>query len=116
MRSIIAVTFLLILCSPGFAQTGATEKQSTPKEKIQEAKKLLEEAKLSLKNEGKYDCCVIGACDRCALDHQNCSCATAVKKGKPVCSDCYAGWQHGNGTVPGVDSAKVKLGSHGHKH
>ena len=44
MRSIVAVIMLLNLCSPGFAQSGPTQKASTPKEKIQEAKKLLSEA------------------------------------------------------------------------
>lgn len=86
------------------------------KEKIAQAKELLGEAKKGLMDDGKYNCCIKDPCDRCALDHQNCDCATDVKAGKAVCPDCYAGWQRGDGNVPGVSAKHVKLSSHSHTH
>jgi len=74
----------------------------------------LKAAKMDLAAKGKYNCCTETPCDRCLIDHQACSCATDVKEGKPVCSDCYAGWKRGDGIVKGVDSAKVKMGTHHH--
>ncbi len=88
----------------------------SPKEKIEQAKQLLSEAKKALMTDGKYNCCIKDACDRCALDHQNCDCANDVKAGKAVCPDCYAGWQRGDGNVPGVSAKNVKISSHSHKH
>lgn len=88
----------------------------SPKEKIEQARKLLTAAKKDLMNDGKYDCCIKDDCDRCALDHQICDCAAEVKAGKPVCSDCYAGWQRGDGDVPGVNPKAVKGSFHSHKH
>ena len=88
----------------------------TPKEKILQAKSVLKEAKKSLMKEGEYNCCIKGACDRCALDHQNCDCATDVKAGKSVCSDCFAGWQRGEGMVPDVKASQVKMTFQTHKH
>ena len=69
-----------------------------------------------LMNDGKYVCCIKDDCDRCALDHQNCDCAVEVKAGKPVCPDCYAGWQRGDGDVPGVAAKTVKGSFHSHQH
>jgi hypothetical protein len=115
MRTIL---FLVVSSLVGtFA--GAQTKQAvatSPKEKIAQAKQLLSEARKALMNDGKYNCCIKDACDRCALDHQNCDCATDVKAGKAVCPDCYAGWQRGDGNVPDVDAKKVKLSSHSHMH
>jgi len=85
----------------------------TAKEKIQKAKELLAEAK----EEMYYNCCVKNPCDRCALDHQSCDCAKDIGSGKGICSDCYAGWQLGEGKdVPGMTKEKVKPNFHGHKH
>lgn len=61
-----------------------------------------------------YNCCIKHPCNRCAIDHQNCSCSMDVKSGVGICSECYAGWHHGQGAVPGIDAKKVKLGSHTH--
>jgi hypothetical protein len=64
-----------------------------------------------------YNCCLEDPCDRCALDHQSCSCSKDLKAGKGVCSDCYAGWQTGQGKdIPGMTKEKVKANFHGHKH
>jgi hypothetical protein len=114
MRFVLSVIIAILIAGSVAAQKG--QGNQTPKEKVAQAKQLLKEAKKSLEKEGKYDCCIKGDCDRCALDHQNCNCAKDVKAGKAVCSDCYAGWQRGDGTVPDVDAKKVKLSSHSHEH
>ena len=93
-----------------------SQKQSdslTAKEKVQKAKELLAEAK----EEMYYNCCIKAPCDRCALDHQSCTCNKDLREGKGICSDCYAGWQLGEGKeIPGVTKEKVKPNFHGHKH
>jgi hypothetical protein len=112
-------TLFLVVASLVGAVAPAQTKQAvdaSPKDKIQQAKQLLGEAKKALMNDGKYNCCIKDACDRCALDHQNCDCATDVKAGKAICPDCYAGWQRGDGNVPGVSARKVAISSHSHKH
>ena len=85
-------------------------------DKIGQAKSLLAEAKKELAQDGKYNCCIKDPCDRCVLDHQSCPCADEVKAGKSVCPDCYAGWQRGDGIVPGIKSNQVKGSFHSHKH
>ena len=89
---------------------------STANEKISQARSLLAEAKKELAEDWKYNCCIKDPCDRCALDHQSCSCAHEVKAGNAVCSDCYAGWQRGEGIVPGIKANQVKGSFHSHKH
>ena len=86
----------------------------SPKEKILRARALLKEAKQDLAQGGSYSCCIKDPCDRCALDHQNCRCAADLKAGKAVCPDCYAGWQRGDGALPGIKPGKVKGSFHGH--
>ena len=85
----------------------------TTKEKVQKAKELLAEAK----EEMDYNCCLKNPCDRCALDHQSCSCNKDVREGNGICSDCYAGWQLGEGkNIPGITKENVKPNFHSHKH
>lgn len=116
MRTILTLVAVCVAFTFGMAQVKQSEPPTT-KGKIEQAKQLLKEAKKELMNKGEYNCCIKEPlCDRCALDHQNCDCATDVKQGRAVCSDCYAGWKRGDGTVPGVKADKVKLSSHGHKH
>lgn len=98
------------------SEESQTSGNSSPKQKIQQAQSLLNEAKKELAQDGKYNCCIKDPCDRCALDHQSCSCANDVKSDKAVCPDCYAGWQRGDGIVKGVKASKVKGSSHDHKH
>ena len=94
--------------STGSQATSASENIAT-------AESLLTEAKNSLMKEGKYSCCIEDACDECALAHQSCPCANNLIAGKDVCTQCYGGWQRGEGAVKGVNVKDVKLG-HGHKH
>lgn len=91
-----------------------TESQGiSPEEKALKAKQLLSEAKEGL----YYNCCLKEPCDRCELDHQSCQCYKDLKAGKGICSDCYAGWQMGEGKdIPGVTKEKVEPNFHGHKH
>ena len=114
------ITATLVAMCIALTLATAQDKKGTPptsKERIEQAKQLLKDAKKALTDEGKYDCCIKDpGCDRCALDHQNCECAADVKQGKAVCPDCYAGWKRGDGTVPGVKADKVKLSSHRHNH
>lgn len=138
MRSanvVVAVVFLSLLGYDLQAQTQDVQKKekaagtkhehqskTTPpgtphdqsgKEKALMAKKLLGEAKGDL----VYNCCLKDACDRCALDHQSCQCGKDLRAGKGVCSDCYAGWQMGQGKdIPGITKDKVKPNFHGHQH
>lgn len=107
----------LVLREEQKGQTGAMMPNNvTPIDKILKARMLLDEAKKALAQEGKYNCCIKDPCDRCALDHQSCDCSDDVKAGKAVCPDCYAGWQRGDGIVPGVKASKVKGSFHAHKH
>ena len=83
------------------------------KEKVLKARQLLDEAK----NELYYNCCVKEPCDRCALDHQSCTCSRDLREGKGICSDCYAGWQSGLGKdIKGFTKENVKPNFHGHEH
>jgi len=91
-------------------------KKLTPAEKIKTAKKLLQEAKSELTRSGEYNCCIEDPCNQCALDHQSCPCYDDLKKGKPVCPECYGGWQRGEGRDKKVKPADVKTQFSGHKH
>lgn len=106
----------LVLASASQTRQMATEKSPdslTAKEKVQRAKQLLQEAK----NELFYNCCIKDPCDRCALDHQSCTCARDLREGSGICSDCYAGWQLGQGKeIKGVSKENVKPKFHSHQH
>jgi hypothetical protein len=106
----------LVLASTLEKQQHTSEQKSgklNGKEKALKARALLAEAKEEL----YYNCCMKNPCDRCALDHQSCSCYSDLQKGEAICSDCYAGWQRGEGKdIKGITKEKVKLDSHGHKH
>jgi hypothetical protein len=104
---------LVLSEAKGEVVSQSSDQELSGKEKALKAKKLLEEAKEDL----VYNCCLSIPCDRCALDHQSCSCSKDLRTGKGVCSDCYAGWQMGQGKdIPGITKDKVKPNFHGHKH
>ena len=104
---------LVLTAKKGETTSKSSEQELSSKEKALLAKKLLAEAKEEL----VYNCCLKDPCDRCALDHQNCQCNKDLRAGKGVCSDCYAGWQMGQGDdIPGVTKDKVKPNFHSHKH
>ncbi|HCA80126.1 MAG TPA: hypothetical protein DEP53_10370 [Bacteroidetes bacterium] len=104
---------LVLIEEKGEATSKSSEQELSGKEKALLAKKLLAEAKEEL----VYNCCLKDPCDRCALDHQSCQCNKDLRAGKGVCSDCYAGWQMGQGEdIPGITKDKVKPNFHGHQH
>jgi len=104
---------LVLAEEKGEATAKSSEQELSGKEKALLAKKLLAEAKEDL----VYHCCLYDPCDRCGLDHQSCSCSKDLRSGKGVCSDCYAGWQTGQGKdIPGMTKDKVKPNYHSHKH
>jgi hypothetical protein len=84
------------------------------KEMALKAVEALKIAKEALMAEGKYGCCNKTACDECLIAHQECSCASQLRKGESVCAQCYAGWQQGNGAVMGVKASDVKMNKHMH--
>ncbi len=106
----------LVLSRGESKHNGRTSENSNANGKIGQARLLLTEAKKDLAQKGEYNCCIKEPCDRCALDHQSCQCAENVKSGKPVCPECYAGWQRGHGAVKGVKASSVKGNFHNHKH
>lgn len=97
-------------------QKASTESKTTARDKVHEAKKLLLDAKKQLAREGKYSCCTQDPCNQCLLDHQSCSCERDVKAGKPVCPECYGGWQRGEGKFKSIKPSDVKTEFSGHKH
>lgn len=116
--------FLVLVFILGFISfstiSSAQEKRTTQKtsavEKIKTAKKLLQEAKSELTRQGKYDCCIEEPCNQCALEHQSCPCHKDLKNGKPVCPDCYGGWQRGEGKDKDIKPDDVKTQFSTHKH
>ena len=108
------------ICGMNLVKKDTSQNAQTAKptahDKIAQAKKLLHEAKQALGAEGKYKCCIEEGCDRCALDHQSCPCYADLKADKPVCPDCYAGWQRGEGKDTSIKPSDVKTKFSDHKH
>ena len=82
---------------------------------VKKEKKSMMKHKMKAMKDGKYDCCLQEPCDECLKAHGSCSCKTAVKNDKPVCNECYDGWQKGQGAVSGKTPKDIKKG-HEHKH
>jgi hypothetical protein len=76
-------------------------------------KKSLMRQKMEAMKDGKYNCCIEEPCDECIKAHGSCDCKKAVKNDKPVCNECYEGWQKGQGAVSGKEAKEIKKG---HKH
>ena len=82
---------------------------------VKKEKKSLMKQKMKAMKDGKYNCCIQEPCDECLKAHGSCSCKDAVKNNKPVCNECYDGWQKGQGDVSGKSAKDIKKG-HDHKH
>jgi hypothetical protein len=95
---------------------GQNQQKVSAAENIKEAKRLLFVAKGQLAREGRYNCCIEVPCNQCAMDHQSCPCYEDLKNGKPVCNECYGGWQRGEGKDKKIDPKKVKTNFSDHKH
>lgn len=87
-----------------------------PSHKIVVAKKMLRDAIGEMVRDGSYKCCIEVPCLQCALDHQTCPCYNDLKKGKPVCNECYGGWQRGEGKDRSTNPKDVKTTFSTHKH
>lgn len=82
---------------------------------VKKEKKSLMKQKMQAMKDGKYNCCLQEPCDECLKAHGSCDCKNAVKNDKPVCNECYGGWQRGEGDVSGKTFKDIKKG-HEHKH
>ena len=115
---VLFVSLLVVSCSQqqsappsqqSVSQTPTKEKSKDGAGMIAQVRLDLDSAKQQLMVEGKYNCCIKGGCNECALDEGQCGCANDLKEGKAVCKDCYDGWQDGKGAVEGVKKEKVKM-------
>ncbi len=82
---------------------------------VKKEKTSLIKQKMKAMMAGKYNCCIEDACDECLKTEGSCDCKNAVKNNKPVCGECYDGWQHGNGAVSGKSAKDIKKEQE-HKH
>lgn len=124
--ALLLLAIVLISCQkeepkrPPQKQESITQKEEskTGAMLLAESKDKLKEAKRTLAQEGKYECCMEDECDYCALHEGSCSCAPDLKKGEHVCVECYVGWQQGKGDVPNIkkDNVTTDLIKHEHKH
>jgi hypothetical protein len=77
--------------------------------KGQAARKAMEAHRKALAKDGVHSCCIKPSCVFCAAAGDMCPCAMNLKKGMPVCPECWGGWQAGFGRLDGVDPAKVQV-------
>jgi hypothetical protein len=73
------------------------------------ARQAIVEHQKALAGEGIYGCCIKPGCTFCSTSADMCPCAANLKKGDPVCPECWGGWQAGRGRLTGVETEKVKL-------
>jgi len=122
----IAMTLLLTACGTerkqettqgesGHKHDSLTE-QASIEGKVAKAKSLIQEAKRELRLKEEYSCCIETECNTCLLEHLRCSCYDSVKQNKPVCNECYAGWQRGDGADPDIDKRQVSTTYVRHDH
>ncbi len=88
----------------------------SPKDKIEQVRSLLTEAKKELAQDGKYSCCINTPCNICAFEHQSCDCYKDLKAKKAVCNECFAGWQRGDGADKEIKASHVKTSYKKHSH
>jgi hypothetical protein len=67
----------------------------------------LSDYKKLLKEKGYYNCCIEPDCRMCVLELEECFCEKNVKKKRPVCGECYDGWQAGKGRIKGIKTEDV---------
>jgi hypothetical protein len=85
------------------------EKASAP-----ETKTLADELRRGLLNHQRglkdaYVCCTVPGCVFCQTASDNCPCGSNLRKGEPVCPECWGGWQAGQGAIPAVRKDDVKI-------
>ncbi len=109
---LVTFSFLFIGCAPP-----EEEPELTAEQKIEQIKEWLPDVKMELAMEGKYACCLREGCNECLLAHGSCPCYDNLKEGKPVCGECYAGWQLDKGIDNDFTKEDVKLDTeHHHGH
>lgn len=84
---------------------------SIAKAKKRAEMKAFMQKKFALIKEGRYRCCIDGACDHCVAEG-GCNCREAAENGTPVCEECYKGWVNGDGMVPGKTLKDIKHEGH----
>ncbi len=73
-------------------------------QQLAEVRGEVQATKRRLREQGKYDCCVMPACNQCLLEYGECHCRQTVEKeGGPCCGECTEAWLEGRGTVEGID-------------
>lgn len=122
----VALVFAFVLALAACKAQAPQEKpfeERTTEEQLNTVKEYVRMTKLALAKQGKYDCCIDGACNWCLFEHASCPCAADLKADKPVCPECYAGWQQGKGRIEGIDKSQVKTAllhthesTHEHQH
>jgi hypothetical protein len=56
-----------------------------------------------------YICCTMPGCVFCQSAGDSCPCGNNLRKGEPVCPECWGGWQAGQGAIPAVRLEDVKV-------
>jgi hypothetical protein len=56
-----------------------------------------------------YVCCTMPGCVFCQTVGDSCPCGTNLRKGEPVCPECWGGWQAGQGAIPATRREDVKI-------
>jgi hypothetical protein len=81
----------------GFAALSLDQQLAAVRGEVGATKRRLREA-------GKYDCCVMPACNQCLLKNGECHCRREVEDNHgPCCGECTEAWLEGRGMVKGVD-------------
>lgn len=83
--------------------------------KLIQIRKDLKEYKKYLRKQGKYNCCIKGDCDWCAIYMGHCPCAELIfgEDGEKSCPECAAAWNRKQGKFPGVDPDAIKVTTFG---
>jgi hypothetical protein len=84
---------------------GVKPSPPAPVEELSRAQ--LSDYKKLLKEKGYYNCCIEPDCRMCVLELEECFCEKSVKNKRPVCGECYEGWQAGKGKLKGVKTEDV---------
>jgi hypothetical protein len=108
--TILLLSLYLIGCVPAEQETDLSTEQ-----KIDQINEWLPDLKMELAMENKYACCLKEGCNECILAHGSCPCYHNLQEGKPVCGECYVGWQSGKGIDNDFTKDDVKLGTD-HSH
>ena len=85
---------------------GAQNDSAAKAQKMQAMRELIKK-KFELMKEGRYHCCIDGACNHCVAEG-GCTCGDDIKNGRPICEECYMGWLNGDGMVEGIDIKNIK--------